>query len=625
MAVARLELERRWTLLPLGVALGVLPFVIAPLLGVPESETQGIALLLALLLGGATAILLGTSAVSGDLAGGRLGFYFSRPLAWWEIWAGKLATAAGLTLATWLLVMLPSLLVPRGDVTRFAALSDALYLTHWAGPLVLTGLVLLALGVVQWGAVAARSRSLWLMLDLVALPLVSWGFADAVVGMHQQGLHPDPWGLSILAGPIAFAFHAGAAAQMAWGRTSLTRSHAVASLTTWAVLAVLAVGWQVAARAAFRPDPSRLARAWIREPSGAGNVGVILGIDAPRFGWRGWHSYLVGPSGIRPIDLGPGVYQVAFSGDGTHVVVMSREAGGAPELLVRRLDADASTARILPVSLPSPSTPRVLVDERGRRVALLQPDAATLYDLATGAPEATLPGTEDGRVVHVVLNEDAADRLFRQDEGGVLRVEDLREGSATAVAEIGPPAEGRWRSFRLDATAERLLTLGHGEAALFATSTGTRLARFEADSTANLDGLLLSDGRVLVVEPTPWKTALRLFDAGGRVQGELDLGPARSAFVIETTPGRVVAALGEMPFSSSHLAVVDLEPLRIVRVDADLDWTPVDVRGGWRRDRPVGGTLLVTRLARLENHRIQSSVLRYDVATGSTEWVAGAR
>jgi len=623
-AVATLEFERRWTLLALGIAFGLLPFVIVPLFGVHESETQGIALVLALLLGSATALLLGTTAIAGDLAGGRLGFYFNRPLSWWQIWGGKLLATVGLTLASILLVVLPSLLVPRGGPAPFSALWDG------AGALYLTGLILLALGVVQWGAVAVRSRSLWLMLDLAAVPLVAWGFADAMVRIFRQGLHPDPWGYSLLAWPVAIAFQAAGAAQMARGRTAPGRSHAVSSLTAWGLLAVIAGGWQVASRTVLTPAPARLARAWVPEPSARGDVGLIVGEpSAPGFGSHAWHSYLAAPSGTRLLDPIEGVYYIALSGDGSQLVAFCRSEESGPALVVRPGEGGDSTAREhrFPLS-PSLAPGRMLVDEHGRRVALLRRDVTTLFDLSTGAVEATLSAADGGPVAHVQLNDAVPDRLFRKTEGGGLLIEDLSGSSVTSVAEIGAPSQGEWRRFHLDDTGERLLALGQGEAGLFATASGERLAGFAADRTARLDGLLLSDGRILIAAANGPSTRLRLLDATGEPHGELDLGPAQKAPLVETTPGRVVAAVGDIPYYSSHLAVIDLDPLRLVRIDENLDRPPgsnLIWAGGWHRDRPAGGTLLVTRLDSVAGHRIQSSVFRYDVGTGRTEWVAGRR
>jgi len=270
----------------------------------------------------------------------------------------------------------------------------------------------------------------------------------------------------------------------------------------------------------------------------------------------------------------------------------------------------------------------MVIDEHGRRVALLRQDVTTLLDLTTGEVEATFSAADGGPVAHVQLNDAAPDRLFRKTDGGGLRIEDRSEHSVTFVAAIGAPSQGEWRSFHLDASGERLLALGKREAGLFETSSGTRLAVFETDEAARLDGLLLSDGRVLIAAANVPSTPLRLFDATGAPRGELDLGPARMAPLVETTPGKVVAALGDLPYYSSHLAVIELDPLRLVRIDEDLDrspGSPLMWGGGWRRDLPAGGALLVTRLLTVNGHRIRSSVLRYDVVTGATEWVAGHR
>ena len=55
----------------------------------------------------ALAIGLGASVIGEDLAERRLGFYFSRPLSGWAIWASKNLAAILITLGTGLVFVLP--------------------------------------------------------------------------------------------------------------------------------------------------------------------------------------------------------------------------------------------------------------------------------------------------------------------------------------------------------------------------------------------------------------------------------------------------------------------------------------------------------------------------------------
>ena len=85
--MAARELRERWLLFPAGLALGCVPLVL-PAFGVPR-DAAGVGLLAAMLLGAAAAVVIGSSMLARDAANGRLGFLFSRPVAWPAIWGGK--------------------------------------------------------------------------------------------------------------------------------------------------------------------------------------------------------------------------------------------------------------------------------------------------------------------------------------------------------------------------------------------------------------------------------------------------------------------------------------------------------------------------------------------------------
>ena len=622
-AVARLELLRCWTLLPLALAIGLVPFAVMPLLGAPFGETRGMALLLALLLAVATALLLGATTLSSDLAAGRLGFYFSRPLAWWAIWGGKLATAFALTLAGGFLVLLPSLL--------FAPVSSP-----WPSPPLLYGVSLgvAAIGLAHWGAVAARTRSAWIALDVIALPLVVWALADAGRRILEQGFVPTWSGLALLFWPIALAIHAAGAVQVAQGRTSARRSHAAASLTGWILLALLAGGWQAVSRTAFRAGAQDVDHAYLAMTSPSGDTGWFGG-RGHTLGFRSMfaESFLASPHGIRHI--GPTRYSItgfAFSGDATHAAWLR---GGRDGLELSRHHLASGVTRAVVLRPPPPPWPvrqrRMLADEDARRVALLQEGLTSVYDATTGERLALLEDREAGRVEYLAFREGQSDLVYRAAADGGLAIEELAGATSEQSGHLDPPAQGAWLGLHVDGPGERLLATGRGEARLAGARSGETLASFAGDPALPLEGLLLSDGRILIAAAGPAGSPLRLHDASGTLQGEVELGAASAVQLVETRPGRVVAAASNpaaarsTPDLGERLVVVDLDPLRVLRVEEGLVWRPA--RGPWlpaRRDRLAGTTLLASRVLTLEP-RPRAALLRYDVETGQREWVAGAR
>ena len=106
VAIAGRELRRRWMILPAALVVGFFP-IVAPRLGWKAAGDPVVGLFGFLSLGLVAALVTGHSVIGGELAAGRLGFFFSRPVPWWSIWAGKLSASLLLTAATGLLAAAP--------------------------------------------------------------------------------------------------------------------------------------------------------------------------------------------------------------------------------------------------------------------------------------------------------------------------------------------------------------------------------------------------------------------------------------------------------------------------------------------------------------------------------------
>ena len=241
--VAR-EISERKALLAAAAVASLLP-LLAPLLpstgsNPPEDIREAVMWVMVFGLVPLFAILLGSSFVGRDLAEGRLGFFFAQPISGPTIWFGKLAAIAGLLWVSQVIIMLPTVLLapeplqliaPKGPLGPY----DPLWFTVlplWLGPIGVT-LLAHAVGTI-W-----RSRSLWVILDLIALLAVIGGawllfrpfFFHYTAGVAVRGYL---WLVSILLAALAL----GGALQMVAGRVDPRRGHRALSVTVWSIVLV---------------------------------------------------------------------------------------------------------------------------------------------------------------------------------------------------------------------------------------------------------------------------------------------------------------------------------------------------------------------------------------------------
>jgi hypothetical protein len=235
--LARREVRQRWPLLAVAVALGLIPAVASAFWpGVrPQARVVGTVEYFAAL---ALAAFLGLSLIGDDLAAGRLGWYFARPLSGFAIWAGKVGGGAALALAMAFAMTTPALLLVLEEPwTRYQSLFNGMALDlpgFVAGPL-------LFLGAGAVGGIIARSRSRWLLLDaatVLGLALVLPWMADRFEALEKAGRGRDVPDVepAILVVSISALLLASAAGVMV-GRADARRAHAAASLAMSAILA----------------------------------------------------------------------------------------------------------------------------------------------------------------------------------------------------------------------------------------------------------------------------------------------------------------------------------------------------------------------------------------------------
>ncbi|HEX3556789.1 MAG TPA: hypothetical protein VIA62_26500 [Thermoanaerobaculia bacterium] len=414
LAVFEREIVERRLLAVAALALGLIPPLVPLLPGMPAVAPaelrNGVALSLALVLSFVFALLLGGSVVVRDIAERRLGFYFARPLPGGAIWAGKLAAAAALAAGAGLLVLLPTSLLggipdPSGSWgTTWVAFSRPEIAAVWLGAL------LLAVAVSHAAGVILRSRSPWLLVDLVALGATATVVWTCLKVLARDGAGIAGWGrfgpeatqhltllqyMEIAVGSAALlATAAAGAAQVIRGRTDLRRGHRALSLVLWSALLPASLGLAGYTRWFETPAPEDLVSVHGVVPSPAGSWIALYGQAAHRGGSRPGFLFDVGSGrfvragfGIPSLDR-PSL--VSFSADGGRAFWLEAPAGDAAgfrqrELELLSLDLRRRGASPQPTRVFVPGAPSAFaLSPDGRFAAVAQNDRLTVTEIASG-------------------------------------------------------------------------------------------------------------------------------------------------------------------------------------------------------------------------------------------------
>lgn len=456
--------ERR--LIPLvALAFGVVA-VLLPLvpgldrLGVPTADLRvGAAANFALLLSGGLALLLGGSAVAGDLSERRIGFYFSRPITGWSIWAGKMAAVSVLAFGAALLVLLPTILaggMDLGGLWPVGGVGTDLF-TLLASFCALVLFLQLAAHAVS---VILRSRSPWIVLDVAALGAFAALMAMAVQRLTFEGLGARPWsagGGTLLLGfevlmfllSIGILFAAGAV-QVIQGRTDIRRGHRFLSATLWGLLLALALSFDLTSRWAVAAGPDDLVDAPFATAAAEGSWIAMAGQAAHRPSFTPGFLYDVASG--RSVRTRFGLLikawelPVRFSADGRRVVWLEyRDRPFASPVALYSLDLgrpQASPRRtLLPVeSVTLPDGFDLSPD--GRRVATLQNNRLLVIDRASGRNLLSIPCPGESWGSRLFFTGPDRIRVYRFDSSGSIYLGPGREeGGGLNILELDPVAK----------------------------------------------------------------------------------------------------------------------------------------------------------------------------------------
>lgn len=565
VAVLRREIAERRLLIVAAVLLGLVPLAV-PLLPMgsvrgPEARA-GTAAALALIASFVLAVVLGSSVLARDLAERRLGFYFSRPLPGWSIWAGKLTAAALLAFGSGLLILLPSLLLGDGldpsgywGQGAFWETASGMDGAFWAA-----SVLVLLLGANVLG-VMVRSRSPWLLLDLLAavgLAALLWlvslrlALAGATGPLGRAGLG--------LLAAILLSLAAASAVQVTRARTDLRRGHQVLSFTLWGLLGLSTAVFGGYARWVLAATPRDLVRIENLLPAPAGEWVVVQGVARDRAGFKPWFLLDTASGRSLRIPSMPGFWGwPVFSQDGRRALWLESESRRYFPLSVHRLDLDRPGA--------TPSAERIGFDSEIPYGLALSPDGARLASIYKNRIQVHELGS--GRLL--MSQAPPAGEVWGGDR---LRFLDGRTLRFVGSRRTGPPLEGDIVVVDLDVESGRSResqVLGEDQLVWGFSADGQRLllrsrrldqGRFElrvadlrtgeVSAPLSMPGPLgeagfLRDGRLVTASARSARVSLQILDGRRAEMKRLDLPGSRVRLGGQPMPGLLVVATAEGP------------------------------------------------------------------------------
>ncbi len=637
VAVFEREIVERRLLLVAALVLGLVP-LLAPLLpGMPPARPaelrSGTALGIALVLTLALALLLGGSVIARDLAERRLGFYFARPLTGAAIWAGKMAAAAALTVGAGLLVLLPATLVggPPDPSGYWGSTSSGVFRGGFSLVVIWVGILLLTLTATHAVSVMVRSRSPWLLLDLVALGVTSSVSGLCLLTLARKGAGLPVYWERIVSGPFGggsttvllyvqlsislvalLSLTVAGAAQVVRGRTDLRRGHRVLSIVLWSALlpaSLLTAGYTRWFLAASLED---LVKVGTVVGAPAGPWMAVKGEAAHRGGYLPGFLYDAGSGRPVHVDFGLAYLNasplVLFSADGGRAAWLETSDMRSPlqsDFELRTLDLHHPGASPLRSQVVLNGGVRAFaLSPDGRRVAAVHGDRLTVYEISSGRLLAAVRRDrneyhEDWRLVFAGPDRVrlyGLDFTFapQRERSRLLLLRildlDLTTGKATAIrTEDQLDGLSTWV---VSPSADRALLRGQHTLQLRDGATGhliSELGREEARAS------FLPDGRIAMLTRGVEGSELRILDAAAGAELQRFRFPDLRTVIVADQPGpqtlRVVTrgAAGSAPWQLWNLNLASGES----RLGPKLELTtlPLEGAGPWPLRRGGDGVV----------------------------------
>ena len=193
-------------------------------------------------------VALGWSVIGRDLAEGRLGFYFSRPIPSGAIWTGKCLGIVGIILGACSLTLLPVAILGSNVLWGLMRLPSS-HLPRWSLFLAMFGACLFLIGFSNCLGTIFRTRSGWATVHFpLLLGAIVMGAASARRLLAEGATDALFYGTVALASMVLIALWAGLAGQVTLGRTELHRGHHVLSWILWPIVFCGLAGFDVYSR-----------------------------------------------------------------------------------------------------------------------------------------------------------------------------------------------------------------------------------------------------------------------------------------------------------------------------------------------------------------------------------------
>ena len=389
LVVAAREISERKRIFVAAAVAGLLPFL-APLFpdlapgDVPQARAI-LATVFALSFGIGTAAVLGSTVLVRDLVERRAGFYFARPLPSLAIWGGKILAALLLAAGAGLLSSIPAWIaspgVPMLPGAGPGSLSTLLATFSVAG--VVFGGLLFVVALLHAVTLAVRSRSPWLVIDVVLLVVCSLVVGRSAASLLREGLPIAYVGLAGWGLPaLLLALLVAGALSVSAGRTDLRRAHGVQSLALWGAVVPLTITAALWTLWLVSPTPGDLVA--IRRVTAA-RSGDWLGVAGPArhrgktarsFLWNRRTGAFVRLSG----NAGRGTLP-EFSPDGRTAIWAVLESTRPEEWQVWRADLTAAVPRPRALNVVARSYPWIRFSPSGRRIAVRIGDSLSVLEL----------------------------------------------------------------------------------------------------------------------------------------------------------------------------------------------------------------------------------------------------
>ncbi len=323
VAVAVCEINERRIVLIAAAAAAVIPLLV-PLLpnlsGLSAPDVRGTAAwMIALGLSWVLAASFGFSMVATDLAEGRSGFLFSRPIGALPIWIGKVVGNYLLVLLAELVVFVPVLLLPQ---TRSLLLALVDRHSVWNVLGLIAGVPLVLVLVANAAGVMWRARSGWSVVDLAAALILSGLLWLALSPLYRLAPEAFNAGAALIGVSFVLSLFGAGAAQTAAGRTDVQRGHRALSLTLWGGMTVATFAMAAYSTWVFSVAPDDLSHVTSVDEAPAGNWIVVGGETRWRFDFLPQFLLNTETGHFSRLELEGSRYHdsITFSRDGERVV-----------------------------------------------------------------------------------------------------------------------------------------------------------------------------------------------------------------------------------------------------------------------------------------------------------------